>query len=104
MRRLFSAAALVIALIGSAAVPGVIAAAQAEPITFAPDWPNRPEQTEQAICAALAQGWTRAHIVDAAEHANDYDLTGLSVVEAAQRADALIDVAHDNVCPTLNVS
>jgi outer membrane protein TolC len=80
------------------------ATAHADPITFPPDWPNHEAQTEQTICAALAQGWSRAQIVDAAEHANNYNLTGLSVVQAAERADAMIDAARYAHCPTLNAS
>jgi hypothetical protein len=92
---------LAITVIGSAAMP---ATADADPVRFAPDWPSHDAQTEQTICAALAQGWSRAQIVDAAEHANNYDLTGLSVVEAAQRADSMIDAARYADCPALNAS
>ncbi|CAM4234981.1 hypothetical protein MB901379_01371 [Mycobacterium basiliense] len=103
MKKLLSAMALMIAVIGPAAMSGIVATAQAQPIAFEPDWPDHPDQTQHTICAALAQGWSRAQIVDAAEYANDMNLTGLSVVQAAQRADAMIDAAHDAVCPTLNV-
>lgn len=80
------------------------AIARADPVIFPPDWPNHESQTERTICAALGQGWSRAQIVDAAEHAQNYDLTGLSVVEAAQRADGLIDAARYAYCPTLNAN
>jgi len=78
--------------------------AHADPITFAPDWPNHDTQTFRTICTALAQGWSRVQIVDAAEHANDYNLTGMSVVQAAERADAWIDSARYADCPTLNAN
>ena len=80
-------------LLGGAAMFAV-ATAHADPITFAPDWPNHQAQTMYTICAALAQGWSRAQIVDAAEHANDYNLTGMSVVQAAQLADSMIEAAR----------
>jgi hypothetical protein len=81
-----------------------IGAAQADAVVFTPDWLNNDAQAEQTICTALAQGWSRAQIVDAAEHANNYNLTGTSVVQAAEHADALIDAARYKCCPTLNVS
>ncbi len=102
MKILFSAISLAIAFIGPAAMPDTTA--HADPVVFAPDWPNHEAQTEQTICAALAQGWSRAQIVDAAEHANDYNLTGMSVVQAAEHADALIDAARYKYCPALNAS
>jgi len=77
-------------LLGGAAMFAV-ATAHADPITFAPDWPNHQAQTMYTICAALAQGWSRAQIVDAAEHASN---TGMSVVQAAQLADSMIEAAR----------
>ena len=56
------------------------------------------------ICAALAQGWSRRQIVSTAENANNSDLTGLGTDEAAERADAYIDAARYEECPTLNAS
>ncbi|MDC8981766.1 hypothetical protein PR370_05250 [Mycobacterium marinum] len=101
MKTLLPALSLVIALAGPAALPGIIATAQAEPVMFEPDWPNHQEQAEQTICLALAQGWPRTQIVDVAEHANDIDQTGLSVPEAARLVDTWIDEAHNTLCPTL---
>lgn len=96
--------ALMIPLIGVAAMPDTIATAHADQVTFAPDWPNHRRQTETVICAALAQGWSRRQIVNTAENANNSDLTGLGVDEAAERADAYIDAARYDDCPTLNAS
>ncbi|WP_276327228.1 hypothetical protein [Mycobacterium lentiflavum] len=39
-----------------------------------------------------------------AEKANNYDLTGVDNDEAAERADAYIDAARYQDCPTLNAS
>jgi hypothetical protein len=104
MKKLLSAMSLMIPLIGMAAMPDTIATAHADSVTFAPDWPNHRKQTEKTICAALAQGWTRRQIVSNAENANNSDLTGLGVDEAAERADAFIDAARYDDCPTLNAS
>lgn len=84
--------ALAIPLTGPAVLPGPMATAHADQVTFAPDWPNHRNQTETTICAALAQGWTRRHIVGAAEQANNAMLT----------ADAFIDAARYQDCPRLN--
>lgn len=91
-------------LIGAAAMPDTIATANAAQATFASDWPNHRNQTEKAICAALAQGWTRQQIVSTAEKANNFVLTGVGDDEAAERADAFIDTARYQDCPTLNAS
>jgi hypothetical protein len=104
MRKLLSAVSLMIAIIGVTAMPDTIATAHADPITFAPDWPNHRRQTERTICTALAQGWSRRQIVSAAESANNPDLTGWNVDEAGVSADALIDAARYADCPTLNAS
>jgi hypothetical protein len=104
MTKLLSAVMLATTVIGLSGMFDTIATAHADPIIFAPDWPNHEAQTEQTICAALAQGWKRAQIVDAAENANNYDLTGMSRVQAAQRADASIDAARYAYCPTLNAN
>jgi hypothetical protein len=98
------AISLIIPLIGVAGTPGTIASADADQVTFAPDWPIHRNQTEKTICTALAQGWTRRQIVSTAENANDPALTGLGADEAAERADAYIDAARYTDCPTLNAS
>src|SRR5262249_45057939 len=94
MKKLLSAVSLMIPLIGMAAMPEAIATAHADPVNFAPDWPNHRRQTEQTICTALAQGWSRRQIVNAAETENNTDLTGMDVDQAGERADALIDAAR----------
>ena len=104
MKKLLSAMSLMIPLIGMAAMPDTIAKAHADAVTFAPDWPDHRKQTEKTICAALAQGWSRRQIVSTAENANNSDLTGINVDEAAERADAFIDAARYDNCPTLNAS
>ncbi len=104
MKKLFPAMVLLIPLIGVATTPDTIAKAHADQVTFAPDWPNHRKQTEKMICAALAQGWSRRQIVSTAENANNSDLTGLGTDEAAERADAYIDAARYEDCPTLNAS
>jgi hypothetical protein len=104
MKKLLSAVSLMIACIGVGAMPDTIGTAQADPITFAPDWPGHRNQTERTICAALAQGWSRHQIVSAAESANNPDLSGMNVDEAGVRADALIDAARYADCPTLNAN
>jgi hypothetical protein len=40
MKKLLSAVSLMIAIIGVTAMPDTIATAHADPIIFAPDWPN----------------------------------------------------------------
>lgn len=104
MKKPLTATLLVIGSFGLAATPFALVKARADPVIFAPDWPNHEVQTEHTICPALAQGWSRAQIVTAAEHAQNFDITGLSVVEAAQRADSLIDAARYAYCPTLNAN
>ncbi|GLE53646.1 hypothetical protein [Mycobacterium montefiorense] len=101
MKKLLSALALMIPL---AAMPDAIATAHADAVIFLPDWPNHRNQTEKTICAALAQGWSRRQIVNTAENANNSELTGLGYDEAAERADAYIDAARYDDCPTLNAS
>ncbi|HEV7581587.1 MAG TPA: hypothetical protein VGO77_14445 [Mycobacterium sp.] len=104
MKKLLSVVSLMIPLTGMAAMPDTIATAHADLVTFAPDWPNHRKQTEKTICAALAQGWSRRQIVSTAGNANNSDITGLGVDEAAERADAFIDAARYDDCPTLNAS
>ncbi|MCV7411039.1 hypothetical protein AWC05_26925 [Mycobacterium florentinum] len=104
MKKLLSGMALMIPLIGLAAMPDALASAHADQINFLPDWPNHRNQTEKTICVALAQGWTRQQIVSTAEKANNTDLTGVDDDEAAERADAFIDAARYQDCPTLNAS
>jgi hypothetical protein len=67
MRKLLPVAALMMAIIGVTVTPDTMATADADPITFAPDWPMHRGRTERTICAALAQGWSRSQIVSAAE-------------------------------------
>jgi hypothetical protein len=104
MKKILSAMSLMIPLIGVAAMPDTIATAHADSVTFAPDWPNHRKQTEKTICAALAQGWSRRQIVSTAENANNSGITGIDMDEAAERADAFIDAARYDDCPTLNAS
>ncbi|SOX56169.1 hypothetical protein MAAFP003_4870 [Mycobacterium ahvazicum] len=104
MKKLLYGVSLTIPLLGMGALPGMIATASADQVTFLPDWPNHRNQTEKTICAALAQGWSRRQIVSTAEKANNYDLTGVDSDEAAERADAYIDAARYEDCPTLNAS
>jgi hypothetical protein len=104
VKRLLSGISLVIPLIGVVALPDSIPTAHADQVNFAPDWPNHRNQTEKTICAALAQGWSRRQIVNTAEKANNYVLTGVDDDEAAERADAYIDAARYQDCPTLNAS
>ncbi|MFP1155274.1 hypothetical protein ACK280_24825 [Mycobacterium sherrisii] len=96
--------ALAIPLLGAGVFPATMAPAHADPITFAPDWPNHRNQTATTICAALAQGWTRRQIVSTAEKANDVVLTGMDDDAAAERADAFIDAARYQDCPSLNAN
>jgi hypothetical protein len=102
MNKLLSVASLMIPLIAIGAMPDAIAESSADQVTFAPDWPNHRRQTEQVICTALADGWSRRQIVSAAENANNTDLTGMDIDQAGERADALIDAARYADCPTLN--
>ncbi len=104
MKKLLSAVSLMSAFLGVAAMPDTIATAHADPVAFAPDWPDHIRRTERTICAALAQGWSRRQIVSAAQNANNSDLTGMDVDRAGERADALIDAARYTDCPTLNAS
>jgi hypothetical protein len=104
MKKLLSGISLMLPLIGGAAMPDTIAKADADQISFAPDWPNHRNQAEKTICTALAQGWSRRQIVSTAEKANNFVLTGVDDDEAAERADAFIDAARYQDCPTLNAS
>ncbi|MEE6136783.1 hypothetical protein SKC41_10595 [Mycobacterium sp. 050128] len=104
MKKLLCQMSLMIPLVGIGALPGAIATASADQVTFSPDWPNHRNQTEKTICAALAQGRSRRQIVSTAERANNYDLTGLANDAAAERADAYIDAARYEDCPTLNAN
>lgn len=103
-KKLLLAMSFVIAFIASASMPDTLAAARADPVAFPPNWPYYEMQTEQTMCAAMAQGWSRAQIVDAAKHANDFNLTGMSMDQAAKRANLWIDPARIKYCPSLNAS
>ncbi|HET9877105.1 MAG TPA: DUF732 domain-containing protein [Mycobacterium sp.] len=104
MEKRLSAIGLMVASIFSGAMLNTTALAHADPITFDPDWANHSEQTKHMICDALAQGWSRAQIVDAAKEANDSSQTTLSVDDAGLRADAMIDAAHYALCPKVNLN
>jgi hypothetical protein len=104
MKKLLSVISLTFAVLGVTALPDTIATAHADPITFAPDWPMHRGRTERTMCAAMAQGWSRSQIVQAAEQANNPDLTGWNSDEAGVSADAMIDAARYADCPTLNAS
>jgi hypothetical protein len=102
MTKVVFVVALVVTTFGVPALLDTTAVARADQIIFAPDWPNHRNQTAKTICAALAQGWTRRQIVGTAEKANNPDLTGMDDDEAAERADAFIDAARYQDCPSLN--
>ncbi|MCV7117167.1 hypothetical protein [Mycobacterium nebraskense] len=99
MRRLFLALSFVIAFVASALMPATLAAAHADPIGFPPDWPNYEMQTEQTMCNAMAQGWSRAQIVGAMQQANNQSVTGLTPAQAAKRANMWIDLGRIKYCP-----
>lgn len=94
-KKLLLALTFVIALFAPAAVP----AAHADPIAFPPDWPYYEMQTEQTMCNAMAQGWSRAQIVGAMQQANNQAVTGLTPVQAAKRANMWVDLGRIKYCP-----
>lgn len=98
-RRLLLSLSFVVAFAASALMPATLAAAHADPIGWAPDWPNYELQAEQTICNAVAQGWSRAQIVGAMQEANDQSMTGLSPAQAAKRANMWIDLGRIKYCP-----
>lgn len=98
-RRLLLALSFVIAFAASALVPPTIAAAHADPIGFPPDWPFYEMQTEQTMCRAMAQGWSRAQIVGAMQEANNQSVTGLNPDQAAKRANMWVDLGRIKYCP-----
>lgn len=101
-RKLLLATSVPIALIASASMPPAVAPARADPIGFPPDWPYYEVQTEQTMCAAMAQGWSRAQIIGAAQQANDFNRTGMSPAQAGRLAGMWVDPAHIKYCPGLN--
>ncbi|ORB69244.1 hypothetical protein BST44_25940 [Mycobacterium scrofulaceum] len=94
-RRLLLALSFVIAFAASALIP----AAHADPIGFPPDWPFYEMQTEQTMCRAMAQGWSRAQIVGAMQQANNQSVTGLNPDQAAKRANMWVDLGRIKYCP-----
>jgi hypothetical protein len=98
-RRLLIALSFAITFVASALTPGTLAAAHADPIGFPPDWPFYEMQTEQTMCNAMAQGWSRAQIVGAMQQANNQDVTGLNPNQAAKRANMWVDLGRIKYCP-----
>ncbi|WP_141682101.1 hypothetical protein [Mycobacterium malmoense] len=98
-RRLLLALSFVIAFAASALVPPTLAAAHADPIGFPPNWPFYEMQTEQTMCRAMAEGWSRAQIVGAMQQANDQGVTGLNPDQAAKRANMWVDLGRIKYCP-----
>ncbi len=98
-RKLLLVLTFVIALIAPAAMPGAFATAHADPIGFPPDWPFYEMQTEQTMCNAMAQGWSRAQIVGAMQQANNQSVTGLNPEQAAKRANMWVDLGRIKYCP-----
>ena len=103
-RKLLLALTFVIALIAPASMAGTLAAAQADPIGFPPDWPFYEMQTEQTMCNAMAQGWSRAQIVGAMQQVNNQNVTGLNPAQAAKRANMWVDLGRIKYCPGANAS
>ena len=89
----------VIAMMAPAWWPGTLGAAHADPIGFPPDWPNYEMQTEQTMCRAVAEGWSRAQIVGAMQQANNQGVTGLNPDQAARRANMWVDLGRIKYCP-----
>ncbi len=103
-RRLLLVLSFVIAFAASALMPATLAAAHADPVGFPPDWPYYEMQTEQTMCNAMAQGWSRAQIVGAMQQANNQGVTGLNPDQAAKRANMWVDLGRIKYCPGANAS
>lgn len=103
-RRLLLVLSFVIAFAASALMPATLAAAHADAIGFPPDWPFYEMQTEQTMCNAMAQGWSRAQIVAAMQQANNQGVTGLNPAQAAKRANMWVDLGRIKYCPGANAS
>ena len=103
-RRLLLALSFVIAFVASAVIPGTLAVAHADPIGFPPDWPFYEMQTEQTMCHAMAEGWSRAQLVGAMQQANNQSVTGLNPGQAAKRANMWVDLGRIKYCPGANAS
>ncbi len=103
-RRLLLALSFVIAFVASTLIPATLAAAHADPIGFPPDWPFYEMQTEQTMCNAMAQGWSRAQIVGAMQQANNQNVTGLNPNQAAKQANMWVDLGRIKYCPGARAS
>ena len=103
-RRLLLVLSFVIAFAASALMPATLAAAHADAIGFPPDWPFYEMQTEQTMCNAMAQGWSRAQIVGAMQQANNQSVTGLNPDQAAKRANMWVDLGRIKYCPGANAN
>ena len=104
IRKLLLALSFVIAFSAPAAMPATTTAAHADPIGFPPDWPYYETPTQQTICNALAQGWTRGQLVGAMQQANNQAVTGLNPDKAAKRANMFVDLARLKYCPGANTA
>ncbi|OBH12573.1 hypothetical protein A5695_16230 [Mycobacterium sp. E1747] len=80
-------------------MPGALSTARADAIGFPPDWPNYEMQTEQTMCRAMADGWSRGQIVGAMQQANNQGVTGLNPDQAAKRANMWVDLGRIKYCP-----
>lgn len=103
-RKLLLALSFVIAFSAPASMPATIAEAQADPIGFPPDWAYYETQTQQTMCNAMAQGWSRAQLVGAMRDANNQAVTGLNPDQAGKRANMWVDLARLKYCPGANTS
>ncbi len=103
-RRLLLAMTFVITFVAPALVPATVAAAHADPIAFQADWPYYEMQTEQTMCNAMAQGWSRAQIVGAMQQANDQARTGLTPAKAGKLANMWVDLGRIKYCPGANAA
>lgn len=86
-------------VVASVLMPGALATARADAIGFPPDWPYYEMQTEQTMCRAMADGWSRAQIVGAMQQANNQGVTGLNPDQAAKRANMWVDLGRIKYCP-----
>lgn len=98
-RKLLLALSFVIAFFAQASVPATLGAAHADPIGFPPDWPFYETQTQQTMCNAMAQGWTRGQLVGTMQQANNQAVTGLNPDQAARRANMWVDLGRIKYCP-----
>jgi hypothetical protein len=103
-RRVLIALSFVIAFVASALIPATVAAAHADPIGFPPDWPFYEMQTEQTMCNAMAQGWSRPQLVGTMQQANNQGVTGLNPDKAAKLANMWVDLGRIKYCPGAHAS